>query len=290
MSTLIALHQGEHVLCHAHLLNKVSLFTAYYTNAFCLKGFVQWNAESSASVMHCICVATITQQGAMCASCWPSTDLCFAHKVCFKVWQSCPQWPCDWSWSRGFAFDNATQIATFKRTNGGSTIDIPGNDEVWNLPTGVEWVRNSGKGRYCYSPAIITLACRRRCPSAHSALAYLMRLKTIHEVCASCRLAYMRLILPMQRWADIFVAKSGITSTLYAHRHTSVVCLLTHSLLERLNPWLSLSPTRHAELLNTPAASPELATHTTGTHHLLTNNVLLCSLTRLCASARGCRS
>ena len=45
----------------------------------------------------------------------------------------------------GFAFDNATQIATFKRTNDGSTIDVPGNDEVCNVPTGVEWVRNSGE-------------------------------------------------------------------------------------------------------------------------------------------------
>ena len=98
----------------------------------------------------------------------------------------------------GFAFDNATQVATFKRTNGGSTIDIPGNDEVRNVPTGVEWVRNSGKRYFSYSPAVLALACRRRCPHAHSALAYLMSLKTIYYLCASCRLAYMRLILPMQ--------------------------------------------------------------------------------------------
>ncbi len=32
--TYNALQQGAHVLCHAHLLNKVSLLTAYYTTAF----------------------------------------------------------------------------------------------------------------------------------------------------------------------------------------------------------------------------------------------------------------
>ena len=58
----------------------------------------------------------------------------------------------------GFAFDNATQITTFKSTTGGSTIDVLGSDEVCNLPTGVEWVRNSGKGHSCYRLAIIALS------------------------------------------------------------------------------------------------------------------------------------
>ena len=44
----------------------------------------------------------------------------------------------------GFVYDHATQIATFKGTNGGSTINVPGSEEVCNLPTGAEWVLNSG--------------------------------------------------------------------------------------------------------------------------------------------------
>lgn len=91
----------------------------------------------------------------------------------------------------GFALDLASQIAVFKRTNGGSTIDVPGNDEVCNLPTGVEWVRNSGRQCYNTVRAIVHVSLERAacCTFSLACKLYPWLRTGLHELdlaCTSC--------------------------------------------------------------------------------------------------------
>ena len=89
----------------------------------------------------------------------------------------------DWS-CNGFFFDNATQIATFRSTQGGSTIDIPHSDEACNTPTGVTWVRNSGEEPYLSTPMMM-----RPTPTAHAKI--LLRCQPKPNLCCPCSMMLM---------------------------------------------------------------------------------------------------